>query len=345
MTSFTDIKPRHERLYASYLAGTALKDDRKTFTKNASTLVDDMVELSGSLKSSEEFEWLRDAIERWQTIFAAVLKIPKWIAIKVPEELEPVVEYPTMKWDDYDLDTWVRNRAHDLAKERAVLKCTSLTPDELLRRFPGTEEEAITDFENATIILACGVVDGRMGIQQLQPSCYRRIASVWLEDVKRLRAYHRWLSETGPPRPASAYWLDACADIEALLTNEHKDWTMAQFDPIRAYFEHLCLTNDSFDAEKAQGLVTDKAYRLSVMKPEGHTEDWELAESYVAGLYPRIVAAVCQRDSTAASEVTDWLTRPESDGDRTHLIVNALEAAVAARFVAGSQPKALAQRA
>ena len=349
MPTLADIKLEHEKLYGDYMAhAEELVKNPAAFPATAAEgLVDSMVDLSQNLTSNEDFEWLRSALEKWRTIFVTVLRIPKPIRIEAPAALQPPIETETMMWAESDIDRWVNHRAHELAVERAVRKHRAMTLAQMLAEKPSTPEEAKTDFEIANVYLASEILDGRIGIAQLRPGCYRRLQSVWLEDVKRLKAYHAWLARGDGFDPVHAekdYW-DACYEIARLLLIQEKCWGQGEFDPVHAHLEEICLTDDRFDARKAHGLIAIKAHRLWTMGSRGRDHDWSTAERYVHEFYESVVAAVRKQDPAAAVRVIGLLNNFENE-DRNYLIVNAFETAVAARFVTDrSLSKAFAHRA
>jgi len=341
--TFAKIQAEHERLWAEHLAAGD-KNRSQDFVANAESLVDQMVTYSGQASSMEEFEWLRTALEKWRIVFATVLRKPKWIAVTMPPVVEPAAESGTMMWTAQDLENRVLARANELAKDRAVRKAAAASATQLLARTPSNPEEEREDYETANVYLACDVLDGVIGIAQLQPSAYPRLETVWLEDVKRLKAYFIWLESGGKGRDDSC-WLEACGDIQRRLLNRDKSGNLQEFETIRAYFEQICLTNDRFDAKKAHDAIEAKARRLWQVADRGDEKNWTTATDYVESLYENMVAAVCRQDSEAASTVLGLLDTCEPASDRTHLMTNAFEVAVAARFVPVKLEKAVSQSA
>lgn len=324
----------HERLYGRYLAHrAAVVADPEKFVAEAAGLIRGMEESSARVTCLEDYEWLQTAAEKWRSIFVSVLNIPQDIRL-APSPVGPAVVRRAMIWSDRDLEGWIELKAFELAKHRALRRWDSITAEELLRRAPSTPEEAKEDWTTAQVLLAAEIIDGKLDLAQIRPRSYVRLESCWLEEIKGLKAYFRWLDRGGgwDAGMAEIDYLDACSEIQSRVLSAEGKRSEWDFHPIRQYLEDRYLQEGRIDAAKATGLIEIKARRLWEKGRRDGLQNWLTAESYVHGFYDSIVPAVCSGDHTCQRKVSDLVCALEPASGH-HLIVNGFETAVAAAYL------------
>lgn len=348
MTTIGDLAKTHEELYGRYLKNSAeILEDPAGFARLAEELVSQMEEASAGVTEAQDYEWLRSAADKWRNVFASFLKVPREIELAVPREaLQRAPKEGVMIWSDRDLEIWVRNRAYELAKERAVRRFQTLPLSEMLRRIPSTEEESRSDWETANTHLASEILEGKIGLGQIRPASYHRLENSWLDDVRRLKAYFIWLDKGGEwdAEGALENYREACAQVQQLLLRPDVKRPASEFEPVCAYMQERGLTGPALNEASRRDLVARKAKRIWQGVGGESQRNWLMAEEYVSAFYDNIIAAVWEGDAEAALRVLKAVDVVTQTG--WHLASNTFEAAIVATFVnAGEAQAAEAQAA
>ncbi len=245
-------------------------------------------------------------------------------------------------WSGVNLDLWRRGWAYEAAKRRAALYFGNMTPDEMLREMtrtkgPSNREEELSDWQNAGIQLAYELFDSRIGLTQILPEDYPRLEQYWLEDIKRVKAYHIWVEGGARWSPECTVdnYMRACDIIQEKLKATSKPGTPAQFYAIVNYVEKRYLADGVVDDKKpeAHSLIETKARRLWVTTGETDCDrNWFAAAAYVCDYYENIAAAVTGATPEAWERVFALLQATDKKRD----LINVFEMAIAVCFLPAS---------
>lgn len=333
MGNLAELRLRSDGLYEKYLTADpgALNGDAE-FALAASRVVGELQENARQATYREDYDWIRQALEKWRVVFVAALGQAEEIDIPLPDRpLEAASR--RIVWRSADIEAWVRARAFALAKDRAILKESQKRAEEILRENPSTGMEQDEDWILANVYLASDVLDRSPELTSLPPSAYEQLEKCWLEDIKRLRAYLRWTQRGAGSNEGLSTddWQGSCDDVWALIVRGGAKLPISMFDPVRHYLMAMYLPEGRMDEEKLKPAIAAKATRLW---QEGSADDvlnWVTAEGYVRQFYGNILAAVegdagaCRQVAVAVDVCDDAPGQPK--------IINAFEAAVTAGFV------------
>jgi hypothetical protein len=216
----------------------------------------------------------------------------------------------------------------------------SLSPDVLARN-------AHEDWRLSEVALAEKIFDGQMNIfRQLNSDSYARLERVWLDDVKRLKAYFIWCGRGNGwgIEASNKDYTDACGKIRSRLCEEKAPVPHSAFNAAQGYLEQHYLTrvkhelrigvdHGSLDLET---LIETKENRLKDRATEhGVDTDGISAREYVETYYDNVVQAVLDDDEESTRKVLGVLgfgpdRRPNEP------IVNCFEMGIAIYFLNSS---------
>lgn len=232
------LKDAHELLYGKAsrkeARGSVGKEERHQLLKDVESLLDRMHQLAEQVTDVDQFNWLSEAATQWQRVYADVFNIPEDVREKVgvvssPRKLTPVP--PPIS--EAQIDNYLQRTAGEISQSR---KLTALYEQfEYLRHhrsvihgvIHSSYDEMQRDWYDASVYLASDALagkalDGRVDFaRDFQPSMFPYLERVWLDDVKRLRAYRSWYQATRcwDEHPES-YYLDACDELRKLVLDE-----------------------------------------------------------------------------------------------------------------------------
>ncbi|MGD0225856.1 MAG: hypothetical protein ABSF71_26285 [Terriglobia bacterium] len=343
MDELLALKRRHDELYKEVLQDrSSLLEDREQFNrfdKEVTGLLSDMTGLSSHVDSITDYAWLRDAVSEWRVVFSSIFTIPRDIRLSPPsQQLAPPSAEESRLSERY-LESWVRNRAYELSRDRRLNRLLTQTMEQLLRMVPSSREETEGDWHEAGIDVACEVLYGTIDfVRQVGPESYWRLETqCWLAEVKRATAYSIWEGRGGgwDPRRAMGDYYAACDKIRGRLLDTHIKASQTDFEPLKGYIEDRYLTNGKITESKspAQELIAAKAKRLSEAdRRESALENWLRAKTYVAGFYENIIPAVMNDRGENVRRVMDAF-KSCGTGESRDLIINCFETAIAIYFL------------
>lgn len=328
------IKKLHAELYGEFTdRRQQVLKNREAFERKAAALLDQVQNISSEVTSVEDYDWLRATADKWRAVYTYTLNIPKDISLLPPGQalVPPIPKQDAMIWSEAVLGRWVQDQAYEAAKRRALQRFQALTPEEMLRKLPSSGDEEHQDWRDANAQLAYEIFDGRIALSQIHPQSYWRLEQCWLEDIKRVKAYHVWLDRGNgwDAEHAQDNYYEACRQVSAKLSGRMKLDT-SEFTPVSDYLETKYLSDDHVDLQKSEPLITAKARRLWETTGENDSEkNWFIAVDYVREFYGKITPAICAEDLQAHERVTEMLQAT----DERHLIINVLEMAIAVCFL------------
>jgi hypothetical protein len=245
--------------------------------------------------------------------------------------VKQVLQEVRKDWQEANPDRWISEWAYKEALRRAVQRVQNMAPERILSTNPSRPEEQNEDYLNAVNQLAYEILENRFALLQIGSKHYARLEHCWLEDFKRVKAYHVWLDKGGTQEPPEANYYEGWDQSRTKL-EEGTKFDVAQFSSIRRYLEERYFTNGTLDISKAetQSLIKEKACRLWTMTQESDSQkNWYIAEGYVHDLYGNLLPAISERDLTARGKVAEALQVADK---RRHLI-NIFEMAIAVCFL------------
>jgi hypothetical protein len=159
---------------------------------------------------------------------------------------------------------------------------------------------------------------------------------MWLQEVKKLKAYFRWQARGGGwgQYEADFDYLQVCQELNGLLWNPQRKLGRAAFEPVEEHLrQHFLDKEGKLDAEK------DRAKLWTQVK--GERQGRASAQAFMKLYYDNIVRAVLYRDQGATTAVVQALGAGET-ASNFEPIVNCFEMIVAIDFL---DVEALLQRA
>ncbi len=334
--TLASVRETSNQLYNRYL-GTLTEEleGNAAFVLEARLVVNQLKEAAVQTEYRQDYEWIRDSLEKWRGVFLSVLKIPEDISIPAPGRLLKTAQ--TTGRCDIDPDEWLRKRAYELAKERAVRKVKQATAEEILRQNPSTDEEAFEDWAVANALLACEILDGGIELTQLRSRWYGRLESCWLEEIKRLKAYFRWQQRGNgfDTELEKQDYYDACNEVQLRILQADRKRSPSEFEAVGHYVRARYLKGHVVDPSKARPLIATKARRLWELGASDAARNWLAAEQYVKGFYGNIITAA-EGNADACNVVAALVCAFDSDSVSAQVnsaIVNVLEAVLVAYFV------------
>lgn len=335
--NIASVMTTHEKLLKDVISTrTANTSQKRSLIADAEDLITAIEACSKQATSSEEYTLLSSAAVQWQSVFSSILGMPRNIDLAPPPQ---PVQLPVEKViaDDRQITQWINDIAHYNSIIRRAQTLLREVGDILQRaEETATENEATIaeDWHRATVYFASEVIDGRIHlINQLTADTYYRLESVWLKDVKELKAYFIWRN-----RKATAednYYL-ACEQIRDRLVSCAKG-SSADFQEARRYIEGRYLTDGEIrthENEMARQLVSIKAHRVWETTGGIYNDDdnWRSAETYTRMFYDNIIPAVTKKNTEKAASVLRAFGFSKAPENR-YLIINAFEAAIAIYFL------------
>jgi hypothetical protein len=287
----------------------------------------------------------------WQMIFTSELRIPKNIfellqIDRVPKVCEPTLSYSASSPLRREVLTErIRERAYFISKDwkvswlRQQLLVSSAHPErihEAVLQLP--VRTPADDWHEACTFLACDVLDARIDLAlQLSVDGVEFLEGVWLDDVKRLKAYLSWEATRpdGSLDDPHRNYDHACREIHRRLLDRTIKAGAESFAPIANWLRDEVLDAGRINTATrpcAHALIERKARRLwECTKCEDFNVNWLLAEQYVRKFYENLIPAVLGQDRIAIETVlaaTAANPRTQTNCE----IVNALEVALVTYF-------------
>lgn len=338
---FTQIKDAEKKLPFNQILRNTLLHDINSFIAKITSLP--------LQEKKKHYHWIEKSASEWQGIFSEVFTIPRNIyeEIKLPEKPIEVIssrERQVIKYSQIRKD--IATHAYYLGQDRKVSsfeqKVAELKQDRdrIYREFPSTRQEEKQDWHKARTYFAANVLTGKPDLAyQLGEESYEELEQVYLEDAKKLQAYHIWLKNKNN-LPLEQNYLKVCEQIRLRLLNRTIKAPEADFSDIHSYLSRRYLNGQktgfpttSYDSETTYQLKQIKALRISEYQweqklPSSPEEDWKKATEFAVLYYDNIIGAV-EGDLTCVKNVLKSFLEPW----RSYKIVNCFEAAIALSYI------------
>ena len=192
-----------------------------------------------------------------------------------------------------------------------------------------------TGWRDAETYFALEVLDRQIQFPwELAPEACVHLEGIWLEDVKRLKAFLQWQRQCGRWEPSSdgQFYLGACEELRKAVLDSRTKAPLAGFTQVKAYIHDGCLRGgalDSLHCPMAQRLVKVKTQRIREVTRQRHQEkhNRDFATNYVRAFYENIAGAVLEHDAVKATAVLKAMTSGDAYWPRWQ-IVDAFEVAL-----------------
>lgn len=332
------LKDEHNRLLKKVMADRPTSDEerRRAIIKDAKNLIED-IEQCMRVANQEDSEWLRPALAQFAVI-NSILEIPQVIDCYFPTEalyLEKKSFYDSFV-DDREMEEWIRRIAYNYSIMRRAQYLLDGVDDILQRAEEITTGKDDRDFDwnRAKIYAASMVVDGKLDLaRQLGSDTYYRLESVWLKDVKELKAYFLWRRTK---RAAEDNYFSACNEIRRRLLVCDKG-SLHDFKEIQNYIQDLYLSNGKVrpdDNPNVEELIRRKSQRIWETTGGIHSDamNWGAAERYTKMFYENIIPAIESKNIDHTLSVLNAFGLSKAAENR-YAIISAFEAAIAIYFL------------
>ncbi len=239
----------------------------------------------------------------------------------------------------------LRHQAYCLGQSRRLaglerfVEYLTQVRSQIFVKLRGTSEDMNADWRDAKALFALDCLEGRIPFPSgLLPETFSVLESVWLEDVKRVKAYLLWekCGAGWDPPNQDGHYFSAGAELRALLLDSRSKATLDHFDQVRNYLGTY-LSDGRADCTylmKTRLLVEAKARRLGNLSGCAGPDpcDWHFAVDYVTGLYNNLIDAVKNRNAHSASALFKAMSDIRT-GRQGFQIINAFEMAVIIAFL------------
>jgi hypothetical protein len=164
--------------------------------------------------------------------------------------------------------------------------------------------------------------------------CYLEFENIWLDDIKKFRAYHLFINN--PSHSELQNYYDVCNNFNNDLLIGNAQFTRPKvfvidldekgssqiddFDPVKKYLE------DKYINKSKTSLIKKKEDRI--IKTGGDPKNGSYAKKYVDLFYDNIIPAVTKKDSSNISCIIQALSASEYTS-----IINAFEAKIAISYL------------
>ena len=267
---------------------------RKDFIRRFDQLARRLRQFAANLASTEALEWLSKITAEWQMAFSSTLREPrdlrKDIGISVPSR---DLEY--LSWvTEADVHRYLEAKAYEIGQDRKLNRLYRQWIEMKNHRnwihdtIRSTREESDKDWYLATVCFATEVLDGRVSFtREIPRELYPQLESVWLEDVKRMKAYLIWEKSNAPFHPdgGKGDYLLACDQMRqrAMDAQFKANASSASFAEVRTYLEEMYLSDGRVDSVgdcSAHDLIARKAHRLWELqgRQSNAAADWDVAD-------------------------------------------------------------------
>jgi hypothetical protein len=317
MPDLLSIHERHMEL-RNALAGN-WTDSAEECRKGIGALLRD-IERVATGATVEDYLWLRDTLDYWRTA-GPVLGVEVETVLE-PPPVQKIAQKPVTEgevWSDRHLEVWLKNRAFDVSKSRALEWNANQSVDEILERYreknPGQDEH---NWVNAEIHLAAAVLDGTIDlVHGMTQKSYGRLEGRtkegltgrrWLREVKDLKAYFHWKKRGGGwgAQAADEDYITACEELRNAVKNKDRKASQSAFEPFQQYIaKHFLDENGQLDKYKkrvGEGLDA----KAEVIALPWHSKR-QAAEEFMRGFYEHITKAVLAPDEDETQEVIQAL--------------------------------------
>lgn len=300
------------------------------------------------MSSSEDFAWLGEAVEQWQKAFTSILREPRNVREEIGIRLPSPKLFPRLS--EADVHRYVEMKAHRIGQDRKLTNLYRLWLELQSHRsrihdvIPSSERERDEDWYQGTACFATEVLDDRISFScQVSRDIYPLLEGVWLEDVKRIKAYLIWESRGAPFEPDGGLdeYFTACKDLWQRAIDGKRKASLTSFADVRTYVEQMYLSHNRIDSRQdssAHALIAKKAQRLWELHggQSSADESWHTAENYVRAFYEHLIPAVL--DDEKESEGHHLATVAEAfcamhRAPAPYDIANAFEAAVLIQYL------------
>lgn len=329
--------------------------EQDEFIHRVDQFLDDIKVWAPKARTTTAVNTVNRIASEWQMIFTRDLRIPKNIyeILKIqiaPDVCEPMLSdsaSPLLSREQ--IEERIRHRAYQISKGwkinwiRRLFYALSEHPELLHEdalQFPERTQD--DDWHDACTCLACDVLDSHIDLTvQLGVESFEFLDDVWLEDVKRLKAYLHW--EAAEPEghldDPQIHYNFAFQEIHKQLLTPSIKSGPESFLPIKSWLSNVVLDNGRINTETrpyAYALIEKKAQRLWDRTTCKDSEtNWFHAECYVQKFYENLIPAVEKQDQKAIETILET-TSVSVNSAHTSEIVNALEVAFLTYFF---QPK------
>lgn len=346
-----DIKDRHKRLYEQFRADEEEigknPPRREEFRGEFEELLGRFRQLAQELRLEEDFQWLTSAAREWEEAHFRVFREPRNLRAEIgisvpPPHLEPAFQPVT----DEDVRAYLKSKANDVAQARKLTQLfwrwaeLKSHPERIHAEIHSKNEEMDEDWYWANVFFAARVLEGEIRFPyRIGPELYGLLEKVWLEDVKRLKAYLLWERDGchWQPDGGAKYFFQAADSLRETALSTRLKASLNSFSRAETYVEQSYLSEGAINPlrdSSAHDLIARKADRIWLKGPRRRTAeaDWADAQRYVRGFYDHILPAVRQADAAHIAGVAEALCSAHR-GKMPCDIVNCLEAALVIYYV------------
>ncbi len=348
--SIDKVRKKHDEFFDTAISGKLQPTNDQTPPPEVEELLEQLKLCSACASSVDDYLWFCVAAKRWQGMYSSRWNIPKTVEIS-PSPAQLLMSLPADKALSKDeLSNWQKRHAEFLG----LLRLAQTGRD-------STQYEMGLDWHRAQILLASDILDGFPNFAgRIASDSYCWLESIWLKEVKRLRAYFIW-QRRGDGINLDYEKIDydnAVKHIRRMLVNEDDKGNKlnpgikartAEFGEAKTYLEDRYLTDGMIVHEgngkknaNAKTLIDTKARRIQERRKkwepnyiDGVKNDkinWSYAEIYVKMFYENIIPAVTQNDSEKVLTVLKAFQYSKAP-ENCWWVINCFETALAIYFL------------
>ncbi len=196
----------------------------------------------------------------------------------------------------------------------------------VVKNNPSSIQDMEKDWNMACLLYVNNYFEGNFNLSEFEDECYYEFENIWLDDIKKFRAYHLFLNY--PSNTEEQNYYAVCDKLRKDLyefsplieeTEEEKFSRIKDFEQVKNYLQK----NYSSNSTKRKTIITKKAARI--YQTTGDNKNMVLAKDYVNNFYDHIIPAVTKNNSKSISNVFEAF--------KYKSIINAFEAKIAISYI------------
>jgi hypothetical protein len=284
--------------------------ERNRLNRRVDRLIKKLANLDTEAMSSEDYEWLSEALMRWQLLSTAVLKRPRLIEVPPP---------PKQYSHNQDSAPLTTEQVKIILESKALYQLRLRKARHLVEQveqatenYISSGDEQVSDWHLGTVHFAHDVLQGQFPLWRLTPGSYQHLENVWLDEVKVLWAYFLWRQRGAPVfADSNADYYEACRQLRQRI-EERRKFTAppGRIQEMKLFLEREYLPEGKVlcpPVGRARQRIAAKASRLSFFRPppatederkKGELQDWQTAEKYVQDFFEGVVQALTAQISS-----------------------------------------------
>ena len=317
---------------------------RKVFLDKLDGLISQLGGFAKEVCSRDEFEWLSKVTAKWQIVLLSILRQPRDLRKEIGMP-DPSPEY-CFQLSEATVSRYLQGKAYQIGQERKLNEIYNQyiqlqrNRGRIHKEITSTSEQEKKDWYLATVCFATEVLDGRISFpHQISQDLYPLLENVWLEDVKRMKAYLIWEENDCPFDYGDGRheYFQACRQLRNRILDHKAKASGPGFLKLRNYLEQMYLSDQAklrITESSVINMISRKAHKIWELRNHNSfaDADWETAGHYVRDFYENIIPAATKQHARHVAAVENAFCAVHR-GTSSQDIANAFEAALVIHYL------------